>query len=238
MAKKNLDPKTEVTANLDGLTKPQFVVKAGGIAQAAIDNSTIAPTSLDPAPAVLKAEVQNMSTLMVTKENILQQLKQNTGLINKSERKIKDYIIDGWLPEVQKYVTDPEDIKLLGLGIKNVDDGHSDSLATILNSRPENSDFEYRHLEHILTFRNSLTGLIALPDDVKDMDVYEYIGTTAPTSLKQMTYLGRASRGKFTVHFTEDQVGLTVWYVAVYIGKKSADAESSELSGKVRANVV
>ncbi|MCX6706215.1 MAG: hypothetical protein NTV24_03900 [Candidatus Woesebacteria bacterium] len=238
MKKKNLDPKIEVTANLEGLTKPQFVVITGGIAQAAIDNPTVAPTTLDPTPAALKAEVQIMAALMVAAQNLVQQLRNNTELINKSLKIINDFIVSGWVPEIQKKVTNPEDIKLLGFGIKGVFDGHSGSGVSITNSKPDISNVEYRHLEHILTFRNNITGHIGLPYDGLRIDIYEYIGTTEPTDIKKMTYIGSASRGKFTNHFTEDQLGQKVWYIAVYVGKKSAADGSSELSVKVQATVV
>jgi hypothetical protein len=68
------------------------------------------------------------------------------------------------------------------------------------------------------------------------VDIYEFVGKDDPKDIRKMTYMGSPSRGKFTNHFTVDQLGETVWYMIVYVPKKAG--ATPELTGSVRVTIV
>jgi len=92
---------------------------------------------------------------------------------------------------------------------------------------------------------NSMSGHNKLPTGAKQIDIYEYISgqnmppgmnTEPPDDLTKWQYLGIAKHGKFINHFTADQLGQTVWYIAVYIDNKTL--KPAELAGKVKATII
>ena len=226
-----------ITANLSNLTKDEFFEKVLSMIQAEIGNSTIVPNIL-PTPAAVKAKYDEAKDLILQNDLLLQQQKSNTGKLKLLMKDIKNDIISKWSNQVQNTPGITKELAaLLGFGSKGFDDGHSEPKFGIANSFPEITKVDASlHLQHTLTMRNNMTGKIGKPYDVKGTDVFMFIGTEEPKDFrKSATYLGKAERGKYTVTFTEDQVGLTVWYYAVYVGKKAGNG--NVLASKIKKTI-
>lgn len=149
--------------------------------------------------------------------------KSLTGKILADLDKIDGIFVDKWAKQIQG-VTDitVEQIKLLKFAAKGVYDGHSEPEYNVTNSHPIIGKIDLNsHLVHGLSIRNNKTGKIGVLDDAQGTEVYYFIGADKPKDPSKMSYLGRAKRGKYIVHFTEDQVGMTVWYYVVYLPRKA-----------------
>ena len=64
----------------------------------------------------------------------------------------------------------------------------------------------------------------ALPKGMRALKVYRYIGTAAPTSIKQYEFVGNAKRGLIISNFAElgfdPNIKLWAWYIARYESTK------------------
>ena len=233
----NLNPKTIVTVLFKGLTFAEFLVKVKAMAQTLVTNSGLFPT-LNPAPSSFQTEVNNLDTMETKEKNLIQQLKANTEAKKKQKKKVNDIAV-AYATQIQNTTgVTVENIKKVGFGVKGVDDLQAPDEVLVSNSKPTIEEIDQnRHQEHTLTIHNDVTGKIGLPADAKHVDVYEFFGgAQPPTDIKKMTYLGTASRGKFTNHFLPDQVGQVVWYIVVYVPKKKGAV--AEISKAVSATVL
>ena len=158
-------------------------------------------------------------------------------LINNDLDEIKGIIVDKWCKQVQDAIgTDTDKAKLLNYGIKGVYDGHAEPEYNVTNSHAEITDIKISHLAHTLYIINNKTGTVGILDDAHGIDVFYCFGQEKPKDISKMTYLGRATSGKFTAHFTEDQVGQTVWYYVVYVPrKKGVVAEIGKMESAIVA---
>jgi hypothetical protein len=227
-----------VTANLKGLPEANFVQKITGMVQAAQANPTVV-SNLTPTAAVVLTKIQGFQGLLVTRDNLRKQQKQNTELILAAETDITNIITSQWAPQVQQAIAgDASKAKLLGFGVKGEDSGHTDNVVTkAAESHPIISRVDMNiHLQHTLHVVNSQSGHTKLPDDAKQIDIYEQIGGTAPADIKLMQHIGIVKKGKFINHFEAADMGKTVFYMAVYIDKKTL--KPLELSPVVSAQVV
>jgi hypothetical protein len=78
--------------------------------------------------------------------------------------------------------------------------------------------------EHVLSVRNSQTPRSrALPDGIRFTDIYRYVGTTPPKSIKDYELAGVAKRGIFRSRVSapanDRNKKYYAWYVAVYVSK-------------------
>jgi hypothetical protein len=226
-----------VTVNLVKLNESDFGTKGKSIAQAHVDKPTYVP-GLSPAATVVQGKFDALDTLYAKREALSLEQIENTKLIVAARLEITNIITDDWAPQTQKACAgSPEKVLALGYGIWGEYDGQAEPEATVLNSYPELDPLiKGTHLVHYLNMVNSITHKIAKPKDVKDTEVYMFFGEQPPANYKDMKYLGCAKNGKYTVTFTEEEVGKTVWYFAVYVARKKGTP--SMTAGKVRALVV
>ncbi|MGD0710242.1 MAG: hypothetical protein ABR968_03600 [Bacteroidales bacterium] len=223
MTKKKLVKKAVVASNLEGKTETDFVKAVEDIVQAALNNPTLVP-ALNPTSATVQTKATNLNTLLITRDTLRAQQKQNTELIIKAEDELKDIINRQWAPYVQIQIGgDVSKAKLLNYGVKGVDDGHTAKVITLaVDSHPLLKRIDLNiHLQQTLHFVNSNSGKNKLPADAKQIDIYEQVGGTVPTSIKTMTHVGIAKRGKFINHFDTTELGKVIYYIAVYIDKKT-----------------
>jgi len=217
----NLNPKMIVTVLFRGLSFPKFLVKVKAMSAALITHTALFP-DLDPTPPDFKIEVDKLDALQTKEENLIEELKSNTEAKLKQKKVVKNIATDKYANQIQNTpnVT-VENIKLVGFGIKGVDDLQSDDAATVLNSNGEIDEIDANnHLELTLHIRNSKTGLLAIPSDAKRMDVYISFGSDKPTDVKKMQFAGSAVRGKFTYHFLPDNYKQDVWFIVLYVPRK------------------
>jgi len=224
MTQKKLVKKLILTANLKGLSELKFKRKARVMAQSQIDEPTFVP-GLNPPGTVVIGKIDDLEALYDTRGLLQAQMKANTGKIKDSEDEIRDIITDLWMPQTQKAIgRDEGKAKRLGYGIKGVDDGHSDQHTwTTDNSFPIIISIDKNvQMQHTLYIHNNRSGEIVLPDDASRIDVYEWIGDDEPPyDLLKLSFLGVAKGGKFINHFEADQFEKHVWYVVVYVSKKT-----------------
>jgi hypothetical protein len=222
MAQK-LVKKVIVTSNLKGKTETDLLKAVNDRIQAALNNTSIVP-ALNPTPAQMQTKTQNYATLLVTRDTLRAQQKQNTALILQAEADILNNINSQWVPYIQQQIAgDISKAKLLGFGVKGIDNGQADELVEkAAETHPIISRTDVNvHLQHALYITNSRSGKNKLPADAKHIEIYEQIGGTAPTSIKTMVHAGIAKKGKFINHFDDADLGKTVYYIAVYIDKKT-----------------
>ena len=221
--KKKLDKKLIVTVNLKGLSGPKFQSKVTAMATAAHNNPNVVP-GLTPTPDDVLTMIGDRENLVLQREALRKSLKSVTEKIHKADTAIKDVITSKWANTVQNTIgTDVGKAKLLGFGIKGVDNGHSDDLVgKASESFPHFSEIEISgSLRHILHIRNNITGKAKLPPDAKHINIYQQIGGDEPTDISQMKYIGIATSGKYVADFKPEDKGKTVYYIAVYIDKKT-----------------
>ncbi len=224
-----------LTAGLGHLTESKFMENVNGKVLAMEENPTLVPAGLDPTVAEGRAVIVQINKDMDERTLLEEQLKSINEKIAGGKQKIGDIIVTNWMPVLQVSLAgNVADAKTLGYGVKGL--GLVPSTVSVTNSHPNLDKIELGYLVHTLYFLNSTTNKTPIPDDGVSIEVYEYFGEEEPKSIKQMSHIGKAIRGKFTNHFTEDDKGKTVWYAFVYAAKKANVIP--ELASKVRALVV
>jgi hypothetical protein len=187
-------------------------------------------TGLSPTPDEGQTVVDNLDAAYLERDQLQDQLLKKTEDINKLKLQLNDMIIYDWMPTVQKFCAgDVAKAKAYGFGVKGEYDGEEPSPVSVKTSFPSIVNISgYMHQQVTLEIVNSVSQEIVLPDDAKSIDIYEFIGDTLPTGdyRKTMHYVGQASRGKYTAHFTDEEVGKNVWLLAAYMPKNQADANN------------
>ena len=226
-----------LTANLSGLSEDDFMKNVKGKLKAQVDNPTIV-TGLSPTSTVVDGKVTAMDALFEERTSLLAELRQNTKDIRSGMTELNDIMVDQWMPQILKAISGNEGkARLLGYGVKGTNEAPSDPV-TVNNSHLVivNVDISV-HLQHTIEVINNVTKNTKLPIDADHIDVYMLIGgETAPVDIKKMQYLGVAKRGKIKNTFLPDQLGLSVWYIAVYVSKKTMQA--CELSSAQKAPIL
>jgi hypothetical protein len=221
MTQRKLEKKLILTAHLKGLSEAKFRGKTRSMAQAEIDEPTYVPGLTPPADEVMQLIDELDDTY--TQRNVMRgALKAKTQHIKKLESKISDTIIDQWMPQAQTAIgRDEGKAKRLGFGIKG-QDKYNTSDVSVNNSYPIIINLLTSSLRHTLEIVNSHNPKIVLPEDAERIDVYEWFGDDEPPyDLKKLSYLGVAKSGKLVNHFEPDQKDTHVWYVVVYVSKKT-----------------
>jgi hypothetical protein len=226
-----------VTALLDKLSENEFLRRMKKLIKAQQDFPAIVP-NLKPTADDEEAKTVKMDQLFGIRDGLKAQQKANTGLIRDLIKEMKNDVTSKWCSQVQDAVADDKNkVKQLALGIKGEDDLQSEPEFNVTNSHPEILSIDINSpLTHILFLRNNKTGQRGLLPDARDIEVYGFIGAEPPADYKKMTYLGRATRGKFTNRFAADQVGQTIWYFAIYVPRKKSIV--AETASKVKAIVM
>ncbi len=226
MTKKKLKKEVLVTANQSDLTESEFMTDSYDKIGAATDHSSI--VTLDPLPAAVKTMLDGLAAKMSKKVALEQEHKSLTTEIHEGSDDVRKIFARQWAVQIETAIGDDySQAQLFKFGIKNVDNGKTDNpLATAANSLPVITrilnDVE---MQHTIFFLNSLTGNVAIPDGGDHIDVYEWTGEgMPPRDLKKLTYLGVAKYGKFVNIFAPDDKGKTIWYIAVYVSKKTKTA--------------
>jgi hypothetical protein len=98
---------------------------------------------------------------------------------------------------------------------------------------PQQNVEKIQHLQHVLRITNPLTpDTKAKPTGVARINVYRYVGTTAPVNIGQYQLYGSATKALFTSEFTEEDVGKKAWYITQY---ENTRGERGPLSDSVTA---
>jgi len=223
-----------VVPNVRKLPEGEFVDDTKAKAQAEIDNPLIVP-NLDPPAASTMTKILGLETKIAKRTAALLAYKQMTSDIEVARNEITDIMTDKWAGQIQEAVAgDAGKVKALNFHIKN--EKEEKNLVSVTNSHPQIDAIDYGPLTHTLHITNSETHSEKLPDDGFALYIYEFFGAVEPTDIKMMELLGRVRGGKYTNHFTPDQIGKTVWYALVY-EPKTAGVEP-ELASKVKSTVV
>ena len=193
------------------------------MATSAHDHSDAVP-GLTPEPDDVLAMIKDREYLISERNALRDKLKTITEKIHQADSEIKDVITDQWAKQVQNSIITDDYGKalLLGFGIKGVDNGHSSNIVG-----KAKTSFPFIRVEiggslhHILHFRNNESKKKKLPPDAKHINIYQQIGGTEPTDISQMIFLGSTTTAKYVNHFKSEDRGKTVFYIAVYIDRKT-----------------
>jgi len=236
MSKKKLIKKLVVTSNLHKLSKGNFSTRSKSIANAFIANPTYV-TNLNPLPETVLTEIQNYDDLAVNGKSLSDAVKENSKIMIAQRGVILDIINDNWVTQVQMAVKgDVAKVLKLGLGVKGVDNGTVPALVgKVVDSHPIISQTDTNvHQQHTLHIINSETGSKKQPVDAISTYIYQLIGTTAPTSISQMSYKGIVNKGKYINKFDSLDLGKVVYYIAIYVNKKTLELmEPSPVSSAI-----
>jgi hypothetical protein len=209
-----------------------FVEKTKGMAQAEIDNPALVG-GLNPDGPAVKALVLALETKIGQREALYLQAIEKTDEINAARAEINDIVSNQWPAQIRTAVGDDiAKIHLLGYKVKGEDEAQGGP--SVADSYPVITEVKTNvALQHTLMLMNSKSGKTALPADALHIDVYAWYGEgEPPADLSRLQYLGIASRGKFTKHYSEAEVGKYVYYVTVYVDRKHK--HGAELCGKVK----
>ncbi|MEI6823445.1 MAG: hypothetical protein WCL51_16055 [Bacteroidota bacterium] len=236
MSKKKLIKKLVVTSNLHKLSKGKFSTKSKSIANALIANPTYV-TNIDPLPETVLTEIQKFDDLGVNGKTLSDALKENSKCLIDQKGVILDMVNDNWIIQVQMAVKgDIAKVLKLGFGVKGVDNGTVPAIVgKVVDSHPIISQTDTNvHQQHTLHIINSETGSKKQPADAISTYIYQLIGTTAPSSINQMSYKGIVSKGKYINKFDSLDLGKVVYYIAIYVNKKTLELmEPSPVSSAI-----
>lgn len=237
MTKKKLVKKTQVTAKQEGLNRADLLLDAKKKNKAQDDYPLISP-GLDPSLADTKTLVGVIETDILAQGSLQAQLLAKTEKINTGCDLLKDTYVK-WSHQIEKIpgIT-VENIKQLVFGVKGVYDGHAESPITVLNSHALIINaINAGSLTITLEVVNNVSLTSQLPVGALYVDLYQTFVEANCTDPKKMSYLGRVPNGKFTTHYSADDLNKKVYFIAVYVIKSGVDGES-ELSPKMQATVV
>ncbi len=234
MTEKKLNKKLIVTTNFYGMTDGQFISKTSTMAKEAGDNPSYVP-GLNPTPGDVLTVIDDLKTLLKKRADLKQQQKALTKNIRAKKDKITDIFTSKWTPQVQLAVGDDlGKLSKLGFGAKGLFDGHSeDAGAKAANTSPLIVAIDTnKSMIHTLRIVNSKSGRAKLPPDARRIDIYMSIGDTEPVDFHKLQYMGSAKRGKKTIHFEPEDIDKTVYYIAVYVDKKTDKPISQSMPKK------
>ena len=223
MTQKKLVKIAEPTANLSGLNDGDFIVKADGYGQAMLNKPLIVP-GIKPTAVELIAEVDDWKVLQQEREQILKDSIAKTEEMAAKRSKINHIIAKEWLGQVQ--IACKGDIALykeLGYGTKGVDNGTStEVVGKASESTPIITNIEINsYLQHKVHISNNMSMSEAVPADASALYLYEQIGGVEPLTTAGMQFLGAVKNAKFITEFQPEDLGKTVYYMAVYIDRKT-----------------
>ncbi len=225
MAKKKiLIKEMEVVAGMSGTPIGTQLKTADAICDAIIANPDIA--IVKPIAPNVKTMIASVFLMEIERNEFLKKVNSLTDKIFAGTREIRVIINSQWCSQVQATpgIT-AADILLLGLKIKG--EGAGGVQAKVVNkisiSNPLISKIESNtHMHHTVHVINSAKGNRGLPPDAISINVYIQIGgTTLPTDIDKMTYVGKIINGKINKEFSPEDVGKIAYYIVVYIDRKT-----------------
>jgi len=218
-------------------TSKEKIEKVGTISAAHAANAGYVP-NLNPATTVVDDKLDVIKGLYASRDLKIAEVQGISEDILAKEAEVTNIVQDKWLGQTQNAIAgDMQKAKTLGYDIKGEQAQRDKESATyIATSKPLIAEITFGSLTHNIEIINSESKDYILPIDASTLELYEYIGETCPTSIKKMTYLGPVKKGKYTSIFEEDDLGKTVWYIAVYRGKDPK--KLSQLSVKMSATII
>ena len=200
------------------------------MAKAATNHPLIAP-DLVPLPADIKLKADAITVTIGERAALQAQVKAKTASISAAKSELTNLINNNWAPQAQIAIKgDLELAKELDWFIKGIYTGGA-PVKSIVGSIDESYPgitkiITSNHLEHKVFTRNSANGKTGVPKDAKSIEIYMQIGgTTLSTDILKMSHLGSASNGNLKVNFSAEDLGKTVYYIAVYIDMKTKKAK-------------
>jgi len=208
-----------LTAGLNHLNEARLLENVNGKILGLEQNTALVPAGFDPTVAVGRAAFTQITKDIDERTTLEEKLKAINQKIGGEKKDIVNMIVTNWMPVLQVSLDGSIDnAKLLNFGVKGIDLEPSE--VSVTNSHPVLDKITLGYLTHTLYFINSTTKSTSVPDDGIAVEIYEFFGEQAPKDISVMTHIGKAIRGVFTNHFTEDHKGQTVWYAFVYSAKK------------------
>ena len=216
-----------LVSGLTGLILGDYIKRVLGLADAAIANPSIAPL-LDPTPIAIKARADAITAKVEERTAMEDALKAHTISINLEKSELTNLINNSWAPQAQKACDgDAEKAGKLAWYIKGVITGKAAVVVGMAKASFPIINYVTNklHLEHEVSIINNLTGKVAVPKDALRTEVYQQIGgIEPPTDIKFMSHLGSAISGKYINNFDIADLNKTVYYIVVYIGRKTNKA--------------
>jgi len=221
---KKLTKELILISGLTGLTLDEFVKRVLELARAAKDNPLIAP-DLDPVPADIMTKANVVSTLIGNRTTLAASVKAITVEISAGKSELLNLMNNSWAPQAQLAVNgNVKDAKTLAWLIKGLYTGEAPVVVGMAaDSHPVvNYVNNSNHLEHKVSIVNNITGKFAVPKDASRTEVYQQIGgLTPPDDISKMNHLGPAKSGKYKNTFNIADLNKIVYYMVVYIDKKT-----------------
>ena len=214
-------------SGLTGLNIEDYVKRVLALTQAATDNPLIAP-DLDPTPLIITGKANAITAMVTNRTALYTAYKAQTVSINLAKTDLTNLMNNSWAPQAQVAIKGDADLaaKLAWL-IKGVVTGKAPVVVGMAaDSHPivnyvDNSN----HLEHNISIINNVSGKVAVPKDAARTEVYQQIGgLTPPDDIKNMSHLGTAKTGKYKNTFDIADLNKLVYYIVVYIDKKTQKA--------------
>ena len=223
-SKKILNKEMEVIAGISGTPIGTQLKTAEGICDAIIANPTVA--TVTPTALSVKTKIAGILLLEIEKTDYMKKVNSITEQINAETREVRVTINSQWCSQVQATpgIT-AADVLLIGMKIKG--EGAGGVEAKVVNKASESNPLISKiesnlHMKHKIHIINSAKGNKGIPPDASACIVYMQIGgTTLPTDIDKMTYVGKISNGSITRDFKPEDVGKIVYYIAVYIDLKT-----------------
>jgi hypothetical protein len=220
---KKLIKKLILVLRLGRMTQSTRIKKMTDVKNAHKGNPALVP-NLDPAVDEVETKLGNLNLMIEQRSSLEEQLKSKTLEIAETETDLVNTFVSKWTNQTQNAPgMDADKAVLLGYSIKGqtpVEPPSPESVPVIgkinLNVKGE----------HTLYCHNNETLKVALPAGILRIDIYGQTGGTQPANLTALMasgggYLGQASRGKFVNKYSNDKLGQTEYYIAVYVDKVS-----------------
>ncbi|MEI6822779.1 MAG: hypothetical protein WCL51_12665 [Bacteroidota bacterium] len=212
---------------VSGLTRLHlgaFVKRVIGLADAAIAHPLIAP-DLDPTPLEIKTKADALTKEVEERTAMELAVLAKTKGVNTKEDDLRNLINNSWAHQAQTACAgDAEKATDLGWFIKGIVTGKAPVVVGMAaDSHPITTGIDNRiHLVQTVNIINSASGLVGVPKDADRLDVYQQVGgLTPPNDIKKMANVGSANRGKFSCSFDISELDTIIYYIVVYIDKKT-----------------
>jgi len=214
-----LHKKLILVAGLTGLTVEKFLENVEAKADAAIAFPALAP-DYDHDAATIKTKVGAVRTSIALHKTKEDELKTLTKKNEDDLTFLNDVVLGDWMPKTQTAIAnDPTKATQMSYTFRGEHD-HVAPDVSVWNSHVNLDIAITGSLLHTITAVNNVSKSWHLPEDADCLYLYECYDPANVFDLKKMIFLGVMKKSKFVNHFTADDKGKTVYYVAVYKPKK------------------
>ncbi|HEX7412482.1 MAG TPA: hypothetical protein VF411_00450 [Bacteroidia bacterium] len=237
-SKKVVNKKVVLTADFYGLTQEEKLKKETDMTLAQKNNPLLVP-GLNPTAVVIQNRIIALTDPNTGLVHELEMVRANektlVGQIADEVKAIESIIVSEWMSQTQSAIAgDVNKAATLKFGVKGVSGGGAQTSSVMEMAKTATSapvivkiDTDV-HDEHILHIHNNITNKRGHGKDILRVDMYAQNGGTLPINFAALIanggqLLGTAERGVYinTIIATTANSGTTVYYIAVYISKKT-----------------